>query len=1086
MILRTRCPTCGATYRLQEPLPPEGKRYRCTCKTVITISYPEAVRERIRATQLAMENENAASTQPVGTAPVTEPDASPVPPIQEDDTLPRDEQPPTRPAAAKAAEPTPPSREPAAATEPEAEDEEQTVRQRAARSRAKAQLSRPPSIPPMRPARPLPNSPFDEDIDTLRRKQESLEAASTQPSEESATIEESIKRPLNRPEPLVSEGYEDAQQTELAAEHPTAAAWSPRSELPDGPDPQDKHDPLESAVTAQGIPVRRPGEPANTGVLAAIFQRRWLRWLTAAVLGSAVCGLLGVIGVFGYYSQNLPSVDSLAEYAPPVVTQVRDAQGDVVGEFYEQQRYVVPMEQIPETVRNAFVSAEDAAFWEHAGLDYMGIVRAMIKNVQERRMAQGASTITQQVARSFLLTREKKLARKIKEAILASRIERNFEKEYILYLYLNQIYLGHGAYGVQAAAKLYFGKSVAELSLPEAAIIAGLPQAPASYSPNRNFQAAKDRQRYVLSQMARRGYIGQEEADAAYERELTFVKKRNINLDTAPFYVEHVRRYLVKTYGHEATYNAGLQVKLPLDSELQLAANQAISKGVRVTDKRIGYRGGKKLEDENSIKKALIDIDRKRTKELRPYNPAYDLPTGAVPLSDIPVLQPGEYSKGVVAKVTRKWALVDVGSRRGMLPLEEFKWCHNINPELNFNWFVCKRLDDIVHEGELIEVRVVNETENWKRTLGRKFDGPVDYPRLSMEQDPAPEGALLSLRVEDGGVLAMVGGDSFSGSEFNRAIQARRQVGSTFKPLVYAAALDSEEDPHTPSSILVDAPIVEERVDKEGELWKPGNSGGKYLGDTTFRRGLILSRNIVTLKILQAIGVKYTLEYMKRFGFDTGLEENLAMGLGASALTLHELVRAYTVFPTLGDRREPYFISEVRDRNGTVLEQTGEGALTEDVMDENTAYVMVDLMHSIVTSGTATKALQLKKKVAGKTGTTNDWRDAWFVGYTPEVITAVWVGLDDFKGMGKGQYGGEVALPIWMDYMRPTLEKYPPSEYEEPEDIVKVRIDSKTGLLAPEGAEKAIEVVFKKDTEPTLFAPAEGQVDAADFLSGEF
>jgi len=1039
-----------------------------------------------------MEQEDATATQPVGSAPVTQYEAAPVPPVLEDDTLPGG----TRPDLVSPPDsslPKPPGQSSAAPAPPAADADEQTLRERAARSRAEAQLSQPPSIPPMRPARPLPKNPFSDDIDTLKRKELAAASAAEESDSEPPTIEDPMRRPLAGPMQLNNEVDEDAQQTEFVPKQAAAAAWSPRDELSEAPTDRSRapsgespEEVREDAITAQNIPVRRPQKSSGPGLLSSVFRRRWLRWITATIGFFVISGVLVLLGVLSYFSQNLPSVDSLADYAPPVVTQVRDADGKVVGEFYEQQRYVVPMEQIPDTVRNAFVSAEDAAFWEHAGLDYMGIARAMIKNIQERRMAQGASTITQQVARSFLLTREKKLARKIKEAILASRIERNFEKEYILYLYLNQIYLGHGAYGVQAAAKLYFGKNVAELSLPEAAILAGLPQAPASYSPNRNFQAAKDRQRYVLSQMVKRGYIGKEEGDAAYARELTFVKKRNINLDTAPFFVEHVRRYLVKTYGHDATYNGGLQVTLPMDSELQLAANEAISSGVRRADKRIGYRGGTKLEGDAAIAEALLDIDRKRTRELRPYDPAYELPAGAVPLSEIPALKPGEYSKAVVAKVSRKWALVDVGSRRGMLPVSEFKWCHNINPELNFNWFVCKRLDDILHEGDHIEVRVVNETENWKSTLGRKFDGPLDYPRLAMEQDPDPEAALLSLRVTDGAVLAMVGGNSFTGSEFNRAVQARRQVGSTFKPLVYAAALDSEDNPHTPSSILVDAPIVEQRVDKEGELWKPGNSGGKYLGDTTFRRGLILSRNIVTLKILQAIGVKYTLGYMERFGFTTALEENLAMGLGASALTLQELVRAYTVFPTLGDRREPYFISEVRDRNGTVLEQTGEGALTEDVMDENTAYVMVDLMHSVVSSGTAMKALELKKKVAGKTGTTNDYRDAWFVGYTPEVITAVWVGLDDFRGMGKGQYGGEIALPIWIDYMRPTLEKYPPSEYEEPEDVVEVRIDSKTGLLAPEDSETAVKVLFKKDTEPTLFAPAEGQVDAADFLSGEF
>jgi penicillin-binding protein 1A len=1066
MILRTRCPTCGATYRLQEPLPPEGKRYRCTCKTVITISYPEAVRERIRATQLAMEQEDAAVTQPVGTSPVTQQSpalspAEPRPPIQDDGTL------------------------------PSSGPREPSLQERAARSRAEAHLSKPPSIPPMRPPRPLPKSPFDEDTPTLRRPPmggpDVLGPGDDEPEERQTVVDE-IDRPLAGPMQIDAHDDEDAEATELASprpadeqlDHDAGGQIGPYSPAAEQPDPEDE------VPTAHAMPRVQKSPSPRPGMLGSLLRRRWLHLLAGVLLATLLLGIGAIVAVLGYYSQDLPSVDSLADYEPPVVTVVKDPTGRTVGEFYEQQRYVVTMDQIPDMVRNAFVAAEDASFWEHSGLDYMGIVRAMLKNIQERRMAQGASTITQQVARSFLLTREKKLARKIKEAILASRIERNFDKEHILFLYLNQIYLGHGAYGVQAAARLYFDKTVAELSLPEAAILAGLPQAPANYSPNRNFRAAKDRQRYVLRQMARRGYITQEDADAAYERQMTFVRKHNINLDYAPFYVEHIRRYLVKTYGHEATYNHGLQVTIPVDTELQLAANAAVMSGVRAADKRIGYRGGKKLDGEEATEEALVAIDHARTRELRPYDPAYELPEGRVPLTDLPTLKAGEFSFGVVAEVTRKWALIDVGSRRGLLPLAEFKWCHNINEELNFNWFVCKRLDDIIHKGDLVEVRVVNETENWKKTLGRKFEGPVDYPRLAMEQDPDPQAALLSLRLEDGAVLAMVGGSSFTGSEFNRAIQARRQVGSTFKPLVYAAALDSTENPHTPSTILVDAPIVETRVDREGELWKPGNAGDKYLGDTTFRRGLILSRNIVTLKVLQAIGVKYTLGYMKRFGFDTALEENLAMGLGASALTLRELARAYTVFPTLGDRREPYFISEVRDRNGKILEQTEEGVLTEDVMDENTAYQMVDLMHAVVTSGTATRALALKKRVAGKTGTTNDYRDAWFVGYTPELVTVVWVGLDDFRGMGKGQYGGELALPIWMEYMAPALEKYPPSDYPKPDGIVRVRIDSKTGLLAPEGAEKAIHVVFKKHTQPTLFAPAEGQVDAADFLSGEF
>ncbi len=813
---------------------------------------------------------------------------------------------------------------------------------------------------------------------------------------------------------------------------------------------------------------------------------RLVKWTMILTLLAIIGGVATVAGVIWHYSKDLPSVDSLAIYEPPTVTIVRDADGTVVGQFWEQQRYVTPMEEIPDNVRDAFVAAEDSSFWEHAGIDYIGIVRAMIANVKQRRMAQGASTITQQVARSFLLTREKKLERKIKEAILAHRIERNFDKEHILYLYLNQIFLGHGAYGVQAAANLYFDKDVSELTLPEAAIIAGLPQAPSNYSPNRNFQAAKDRQRYVLNQMADKGYITQEEADAAYATPLVFSKKRDRNLDHAPFYVEHVRRYLVETYGHDVVYNQGLQVTLPIDLDLQATANEAVRTGVLRSDKLMGYRGALvSHETEDARADRRLEIDRKRAVELRPYDPAFELADGPVPDGLLPPLIEGETSRGIVAHVEKKWALIDVGSRRGLLPVDEFAWCHNLNPEVNFTYFKCKTIDDVLAVGDEVEIRVVAATEDWKRTVGRKWEGPTEYPRLAMEQPPGPNAAMLSVRVTDGAVLAMVGGYDFESSEFNRATQARRQVGSTFKPLVYAAALDNEDAGFHPSSILVDAPIVEESRGEHGEIWTPGNAGGEYLGDTTFRRGLILSRNIVTLKILQRIGVEYMYEYVQRFGFTNELPRDLSMGLGTASLTLTEMARAYTVFATLGDRQDLYFVSEVRDRHGNVLESTTAGARTEEVMSPETAFLMVNLMQDVVRAGTARKALVLGVPLAGKTGTTNGFRDAWFIGYTPELLTVAWVGLDDFKQLGRGQYGGDVALPIFLDYMKPAIEKYPPSEYEKPAGVVFRKVDMETGLLAREG-QSSIKVPFVKGNEPDGFAPEAGAVDTASFLSGEY
>lgn len=882
---------------------------------------------------------------------------------------------------------------------------------------------------------------------------------------------------------------------------PAPRAWDEEDER--SLDEPSVDEPMESAAPVREQSVRK--KTKRTRATGGLFGRRWVRWSLIAASLAVILGASTFVGVIAYYSQDLPSVESLAVYEPPVGTIVEDEQGNFVGEFFKEQRYVASFEEIPDNLKNAFVSAEDASFWQHSGLDFMGIARAMLKNLQERRMAQGASTITQQVARSFLLTREKKLARKIKEAILAYRIENNFSKEHILYLYLNQIFLGHGAYGVQAAAHLYFDKDVNELELAEAAIIAGLPQAPSNYSPNRNFKAAKKRQRYVLNQMAKREYVTQEEADAAYEQELVFTKKRDRNLDIAPFYVEHVRRYLFDRYKEgqawrEANPDAegkhpwedlhplrsGLTVTIPLDIELQHVANQAVKNGVRFADKRIGWRGAPENITDAAKKAALLEaIDKERVLALRPYHPGFELPEGAVPAELLPPPTEGEITRGIITEIGRKWALVDVGNMRGVLHVSDFKWCHNVNPEVNFRYFTCQRLDDVLTVGDVIAVRVENAGESWKQTLPKKHAlRDTELPRLSMEQDPGPEASLLSMRVTDGGVLAMVGGTSYEGSEFNRTVQARRQVGSTFKPLVYAAALDDEDNDFTASSILVDAPIVEAMSGKDGELWKPGNSGGEYLGDTTFRRGLILSRNIVTLKICQQMGVKYALEYVERFGFESPIDPNLASCLGASAITLKEMLRAYTVFPTLGNRVEPRFITEIKDRHGNIVERI-EPQITPEVLEAETAYIMVNLMTDVVRSGTARKGLEVGVPVAGKTGTTNAFRDAWFMGYTPEVLTGVWVGFDEFKTMGRGQYGGEVALPMWVEYMKEAVIKYPPSEYEKPEKIKFVRVDSMSGKLAHEG-EPAVKVPYRKGTEPKDLAPKQGQVDAADFLSGEY
>jgi len=807
-----------------------------------------------------------------------------------------------------------------------------------------------------------------------------------------------------------------------------------------------------------------------------------------------IAAVVAVFLVYRHYSQDLPSVQALQDYRPPIVTEIYAADGRLIGEVYEKQRYVVPYSRIPDDLIHAFVAAEDAMFFEHHGIDYMGIARAMVRNVQAGEFSQGGSTITQQVARSFLLTREKTITRKLKEAILAYRIEANFSKEYILYLYLNQIFLGHGAYGVEGASRLYFDKHVEDLSLAEAAMIAGLPQAPSNYSPNNDFSSAKARQRYTLDQMAERGFITQAEADAAYDQPLNFYDKHDRNMDVGPYFVEHVRRYLVDQYGHDTAYKGGLTVYTTMDSALQLAANDAVQSGVRAVDHRVGlYEEFVHLES-GAVPAKLAEIDLQRYLASLPYDPSVEKPASVSPAM-VPPLRTGEASLGVVAEVKDKYVWVDVGSVRGILHHADGKWAYEPNPKRHTKYRAIVSMRDSYEVGDLIQIRVINPEETWKKTLGTD----TVHPRLGLEQEPQVEGALMSMRLEDGAILAMVGGYDYEKSEFNRTIQSKRQVGSTFKPLVYAAALDcnrhdgiahcgpkGEKLSYTPSSIVVDSPIVGFKPKAGGgvEAWKPGNAGGDFLGDTTLRRGLVLSRNIVTLKIAQAMGINYTHQYMQRFGFDTDLEANLSMALGSAALTLEEMLRAYSVFGLLGDRQSPFYVSQVMDRDGQVLEERAAGERVEGVMDPVTAYQMVALMHAVVTSGTGTKALVLGVPLQGKTGTTNDYKDAWFMGYNADIVTGVWVGFDDFgRGLGVGQYGGDCALPIWIDYMRAALEAYPDTAFTKPAGIEVIRVDSETGLLLEDGT--GVGVPFRSGTAPTTYATAAGEVDSSEFLTSD-
>ncbi|MCK6529556.1 PBP1A family penicillin-binding protein [Myxococcota bacterium] len=746
-----------------------------------------------------------------------------------------------------------------------------------------------------------------------------------------------------------------------------------------------------------------------------------------------------------------------------------------MGEFFEEQRYVVPYERIPRHVIDAFVAAEDAGFFQHRGVDPMGMARAALRNAREGRLAQGGSTITQQVTRSFLLTREKSFERKLKEVILATRIEETLDKEQILHLYLNQIFLGHGAYGVEAAARLYFGKHVEDLTLAEAALVAGLPQAPSRYTPIHHYDAARARQRYVLDQMADNGFVSRPEAEAAFAEPLCFARKRDLARTEAPHYVEEVRRALVARYGHDAVYREGLEVETAMEWPLQEAAREAVAAGTALVDRRLGYRGpvARLPPEEVPAELSRIDAERRASGGSCAVVPGIEPPP-------LPPLTEGERLRGVVDEARDGWATVRLGSHMGVLLLSDVRWAVERDPERPR-----RRLEKVgkaLASGDVVRVRVLAPDEDMAGTLGPGRRAA----RLALEHEVEVDGALLSMRLSDGAVLAMVGGRDFEADEFNLVTQARRQAGSTFKPFVYAAALDDPRRAYTPSTIVLDAPVVgfKEGDGGEREVWKPGNADGDFLGDTTFRRGLILSRNNVTLRILQDIGVPWLREYLGRFGFESELRAELGMGLGSNEVTLWEMVRAYSVFATLGDRRSPWLVARVRDRDGKVLEETREGELAA-AMDPATAFVMVNLLTDVVRSGTATRALALEVPLAGKTGTTNGFKDAWFMGFTPEVLSGVWVGFRQPRSLGPGQYGADCALPIWIDYMRAVLPRYPKTDFRVPSGVEWATVDAATGRLARDDSDRRVRVAFREGTAPTDLAPAKGEVDPADFFSAD-
>ncbi len=1067
----------------------------------------------------------------------------------------------------------------------------------------------PRSAPPPPPPQQRPQSPAGDETAVLPRKWRAPPDAPTEAPPPPVGMGRTIS-PRSESPRSESPRSESPRSESPRSESPRAAAPPPaRPQRPEKP---------RRAPDAPGKPPKKPRKKRS--LFRRMMRAAVLLTLIGAVLGAALGG-----GIWWKYSQDLPTFEILKSYRPPTVTVVYDRNGKLLGEIYEKRRYVLPKEQlfplrevpesetaecvsecqargllpeqcachIPRHVMDVFIAAEDANFWEHGGVDYEGILRAIGRNLSQGKKAQGASTITQQVARNFLLSNEKTYERKIREIILSGRVEEAFDKEHILYLYLNQIYLGSGAYGIEAAARTYFGKPAFQMTLAEAAILAGLPQRPSDYSPHQHWDKARGRQGYVLGQMLKKGYINQATHDAARAEPVNIVERTNEFLLQAPYFTEHVRRYLVETYGFDKVYNDGLVVHATCDLELQKVAQKAVVENVTSSDNSRGWRGAAETLEESRIagwlaeqEAALTTAEGNATLTVGPDGVGG---YGRPPATSTLVV--GKRYPAVVLEVEEKHAIVGVGSHKAIIPRSWAAWTYTVNPERSFRYRSQDNLKNALKRGDLIEITVEfldsSEADNLKG-----YAPAAGLPAVKLYQAPLLQGAMFSYRLSDGAVLAMVGGVDFENSEYNRATQARRQVGSTFKPIVYAAAIASRK--FTTGTLVQDAPTVFQTLGNK--LWKPGNYGDDYLGNITLRRALQMSRNVVTVRVLDKLGLEPVYELAGpalRIGYnepscsrrhissteecvgtatpspvpgmvwcescdatscplveseipriwkdgeqipvgdakqclDEPVEQagrtwchscdvnlrvcdwlpleripetdpcvdarqdgdgqvwcrtcDLSMGLGSSSLTMVELSRAYSAFATYGRLVEPHFIESVVERDGTVIESYKPPAEWPQVMDPAVAGIAHWLLREVATGGTGAATNRLGIHVAGKTGTTNDFFDAWFVGYNPDVITAAWVGFDTPASIGVSFTGGKTALPIWMDYMAVAAPKDQDRPFPPIPGVVTVSIDESTGKVANGG--RAMPML--PGTSPQNVVGEIGQTTAEDLLSEGF
>jgi penicillin-binding protein 1A len=712
--------------------------------------------------------------------------------------------------------------------------------------------------------------------------------------------------------------------------------------------------------------------------------------VTLLFAGAILLGALA--GVFLAYESDLPQVSSLEDFKPNIITQVYAVDGSLIGEFAIERRVVVSFADIPPVLRNAVVAVEDADFWKHIGINPWRIPGAALANLRSGRRGEGFSTLTMQLSRRFFLTPEKTYERKIKEVILAFQIEKRFTKEEILTLYCNQVPFGHGTYGVEAASQFYFSKRIQDLTLSEAALIAGLPQRPARLSPIDFPERAIQRRNHVLDRMVVAKYITVDEAEKARGELLTLrLKKEPPTI--APYFLEEVRKYLEREYGSHQIYQGGLRVDTTLDPRLQRAAVRALNRGLRSLDRKA--RGF--VRTEVSVLKDGLLPDPVHLDE-------WDWPIAV-----------GDVVRGVVLASDRASATVQLGAYTARLGPKEVAWTGKAS------------VADVLPRGGVVPFLV--------ESLAETNTGKV--AQVQLEQEPKVEGAILALDVKTGAVKAMVGGYDFGRSKFNRATQAMRQVGSAFKPIVYTAAIESAG--WTPATVIVDSPIS--FVSQATKVvWSPHNYDFTFLGPIPLRRALEQSRNIPAIKTLQAVGVETGIAYARKLGLAGELPPYLPIAIGAGEATLMEMTTAFATFPNQGLRMKPFLITRITDREGNIVEETRPEA--KDAIRAETAFLMTSLLRGVVERGTAVRARSLKRPIGGKTGTTDDWTDGWFIGFEPSLAAGVWVGFDEKKlSLGRGQDGARTALPIWMEFWAEATKDVPPEDYTIPGNIVFIPVD---------------------------------------------